>query len=753
MLALLGGLAVTAQAQVVIGSWQGSSAEGWTDQSSVSITAPANMPSRYEFMSGVAAGYAQSLSIHEDGYGNDRLMINLTSIAGGLAAWTNNNFLNFTMSCAPGTAGGYQQLVAVQYNSDVSGWHQITGGWTAAGFSETGDTGADSGGQPIYYFWSGSAARSQVVTWNYSSIKASIGNSPAYLQITLVFQTDGTQTNIFMNNVNLSGAEVPTIWVDQFNPTNAYATGANDYDIGQNITNVYNLWTGYGGNTAVDPTNITWDATQDGNTNASSGSLKIVANFGGDYGVNQMVLWDRGPNNTFSLNPPITNGLSLLTFEYDIKYDPSSPTAVSGTITNYGFYEWGVVPSYAVNDLETFRYNVTNTSWVHRVVTLNPGTDSDLLNITGMFFKQYSGYDTGLNGQTTLWLDNLKFTYTNVAPVPPLPILDILTPMPAMRIFAGDSGNIYSREMLATSDSDKSWIGGAYPAKYSFTILNYPSPANINQTHIFLLPLNAMLTPDTYKYVNAVDYSYASNAVWLSVGPGPSGGTALVSVLWKTNKPSANPDHTALTFTNVGVVGTWTLEFDTDSTGKVIGPGPSTNAFTIADPNIDADFGNPLIAYFGLQPNGTAGEGQYEDWASISITGVNGASLTEDFTTEPTRNPSGNWTEIEIANSIVVITPSDVPSYWVNWTLPAANFDIGAKTNLLTQSQWISPAYYSGYSDNAAPYGAATQYGAKMWVLLPPDDQPTANGVPGGARVPDAFFVASTNVTYPPWSP
>ena len=59
-------------------------------------------------------------------------------------------------------------------------------------------------------------------------------------------------------------------------------------------------WTGYGGNTAVDPTNILWDSTQDANGNTNSGALKIVANW---TPGNQYVLWDRGPNNTFALNP------------------------------------------------------------------------------------------------------------------------------------------------------------------------------------------------------------------------------------------------------------------------------------------------------------------------------------------------------------------------------------------------------------------------------------------------------------------
>ena len=68
LLALLGGLAFAAQAQTVIGSWQGTSAEGWVNDSGVSITNAAVYPGKYEFMSGVVSGYAQSLSLHDTGW-------------------------------------------------------------------------------------------------------------------------------------------------------------------------------------------------------------------------------------------------------------------------------------------------------------------------------------------------------------------------------------------------------------------------------------------------------------------------------------------------------------------------------------------------------------------------------------------------------------------------------------------------------------------------------------------------------------
>src|ERR1039457_3907181 len=158
ILALLGGLALAAQAQTVIGSWLSApippstaNDEGWQRGQSGfgpngSIFASSNMPAFFELKAGVAAGYAQSLDIHETGYGTVRLYISLS--AAQIAAFTNNSQLNFTLSVQPGDAGtpnGYIQLIDFQYNSDPSGWHNGAPA-TANGWSETGDTANNSSG-------------------------------------------------------------------------------------------------------------------------------------------------------------------------------------------------------------------------------------------------------------------------------------------------------------------------------------------------------------------------------------------------------------------------------------------------------------------------------------------------------------------------------------------------------------------------------------------------------------------------------
>ena len=207
--------------------------------------------------------------------------------------------------------------------------------------------------------------------------------------------------------------------------------------------------------------------------------------------------------------------------------------------------------------------------------------------------------------------------------------------------------------------------------------------------------MNAITSGNTPWSYNGVDFSFASNAVWLSLNPGPSQGTVIANVLWKTNHAGINPDQTALTFTNTGVLGTWALQFNSANAGAVIAPDGTPHAFTIADPNISTDFANPMVSYFGLQPNSTTGEGQYEDWGSISVSNVADGNITEDFTKEgsdfsgsPLTSPSGFFrSDISVVPAGVVIMRTNIDLFWVNWTLPAINFNIGTSTNVLS-SEW-----------------------------------------------------------------
>jgi len=747
----------TASAQFVLGSWQDSSDDGWIHVSGGganlgSIYASSNDPAYFEQVAGVVTGYPYSLDVKETGYGNVRAQINIASVTGGLAAWNANSNFNFTFSCGPdtGAGAGYMQLVQFQYNSSGSGFNNISSGWAANGFSETGSSGNDSSGQPIYYFSAGSTPRSQVVTWNYSSVKSAIGTNPSYLQITFVFQTGGgAPTNVYLNNVTLSGAPAPagpvsTFVVDDFstngvsnvNPTNYdYYNSSQNYAAGQ-ITNVWWNWFGSAFVSAA------WDGTTDVSNNPASGALEVNLNWANG---NQFVLWDQGAaNDYYALN---ISALTYTNFQCDVKFAPGSASD-SGTFGTpmYGHLEFGDrTASYGQDYFGSVDITTNMTGWVHVSIPLNAVTDTNLLNIQGLLIHIYSPYyGLNLTNTSTFWVDNIKFVGPGTYVAPAAPVLSLQKANPGLRIFAGSTAAVYDREELATTDNNQSWVGTAAttPVSYSFTLQDY-NPS-IAQVHLFVVPAN---TSGQANMGNAgtvdeyIEYQ-ASNTLWMVIKPYTnSPGSVTASVQYKTGLPNANPNVTALMITNSGAVGTWTLTFTSDSGGTLTAPGAAPAPFTISDPTVSADFANPAVAYFGIQPNTGAGEGQYIDYASMSITGLT-VSESENFANESTFNAGSQWANNSAKASSIELVTTNTP-YWASWTLPAVGYDLGTAETVTgatnTPYPYMLPEYFNTYSDGKTIPGGAIQ-GSKNWVLIPATCLPTADGSQMGVPAKTAFF-------------
>jgi len=524
--------------------------------------------------------------------------------------------------------------------------------------------------------------------------------------------------------------------VSPSNPVNDdYYSSAQVYSTGQ-ITNVWGNWFGGAFQSAV------WDATTDVSNNPASGSLKINLNWSNG---SQFVLWDQGSGNDyFALNIDAT---TYTNFECDVKFAPGSAsdtgngTGPGGNTTGiFGHLRFGDRTSgYGQDWFGSVDVLATNTGWVHVSVPLNALTDQNLTNIQGFLIGIDSGYySLNLTGNSTFWVDNIKFVGASTPVTNPPPVLAIQKAVPGLRLFAGSAVDTYDREELATADQNQSWVGGTYPVTYSFTLLDYP--ANIGQTHIMLIPANS--AGNSLYNDQFIDYQ-ASNELWMIVGPG--GGGVIASVQWKTNLPNNNPSHTELTITNATAVGTWTLTFNSATSGTLTAPGASPKAFTITDPNVVSDFGNPLVAYFGLQPNSTAGEGEYEDWAAISVSGVAGTQESDNFTTDPTFDPNGYWSNNSSSAASVQLVTANTP-YWVNWTLPAGGYALGTAMmlpgNTNTSDPWMLPEYYNGYG--GAPTGddlpGLANQGLKTWVLIPNSCLPTVDGSQFGVPAPNAFF-------------
>jgi hypothetical protein len=670
-------------------------------------------------------------------------------LGGGNGLWFNTSALPgqsqilFSLTTGPNTDD--QIVLGTNHTYAIELWDPTTGsgsGTTAGTFTWNRFSGADPGGQAM-----GSHDSSLGVARLTITSLGLAGGAPRTFCLALYGSPTSAKpsanTNI-LNNVGMTN-----FIIDAFNPTNTNPTiryiGTNTYNLGQ-LNNVWTNWPGYG-----NPASVTWDSTQDAYGSANSGSMEITANFSSG---GQFMVFD-GFNGIAPALSCWTNGIT--SFQCDVKFANTSPTTINSSlnVTNYGHLVFGMAVGSTADPFGSIEIPVGTTNWQHVNITLSMNTDPNLLTISDVYFNIDGGWygSTPLNGTTTLWVDNVKFVGPTNYVTPGSPVLSILKATPGLRMFAGSPG-VNDRVELATVDANQSWVAATSgsPVSYSFSLLSYP--ANINQTMIFLVPENSIPPtgngPGNSGSVNMYVEYQASNAVWLDLQPF-SGGLVTATVEWKTNLPNANPNHTMVLLTN-SALSTWTLKFTSANGGMVTAVTPTNSisaSFTIADPNAATDFANPLVAYFGLQPNGSTGIGQYEDWASISVTNVAGVNENDDFTTDTSLKSmwainvnSSTWT------TCVQLVTTNTP-YWINWTIPTLPCALGVATDLLapnsntsnnTPNGWMLPEYYNYYNDGNNPPNQANQGPNKAWVLMPLDCLPTLNGQPGGVISPTAFF-------------
>jgi hypothetical protein len=496
-----------------------------------------------------------------------------------------------------------------------------------------------------------------------------------------------------------------------------------------------------------------WDSTQDSSNNPSSGALMVnLLCTGGD----QYVLWDgENPGYTADITTTFTN------LSFDIRYDISSAirtnTSAAGVdgsrgvgSLDFGDMRVGSSKNY---DQEWFYYfsipatnalDQPNTNWVHISIPLNKDTVLNNNPALTTFNDILFGIDGGnygnhvLVGNQIYWLDNIQFIGPKAGiPLPP-PVMGIKpVTEPALRLFGG-SGGQYSRSQLTTLDQNQSWIGvSSYPVSYSFTVLSVPTtPGNLDM-HIFFEPLTGFT--ETINNNHDMDY-HMPNLLWLRIQGGTGSDSCTADISWKTNSGYNNPSHKDLQITNPKAVGTWTITFNSASTGTLTAPGASPAPFTLSDPNIETDFANPMLLSFGNQCNGvSANQGVANDWAKISVSGVSGVNETNDFTKETSIDPLvWDISNSNTKSSVVLVTTND--HYWVTWSSPSTGYGLGVSSSLT--GTWQLPEYYNSYATgtNSVPYEALQ--GTLNWALIPANCLPTVDGLPhtGQALSKNAFF-------------
>jgi hypothetical protein len=394
--------------------------------------------------------------------------------------------------------------------------------------------------------------------------------------------------------------------------------------------------------------------------------------------------------------------------------------------------------SIPINQSNTIAFWPALTSISDVLIGMDAGAGGNVangLNYGGVPLSLANGEppvnNTNLNGTQIYWVDNIEFIGPAGGIVHPPPVMSIEAAKPGLRAFIG-AASIYARSQLTSIDQNQSWVGAGttYPVTYSFTLLDFPDVSQV-QAHLELIPGPA------YTGNPGADYGN-TNCLWLQIlSDGAGGYTAVVA--WKTNSVNNNPNHTELSIARTNSpAGTWTLRFTSATAGTLSGPGASLLPFTITDPHVTANFGNPCVLVIGNQPNGvSAGEGLPSDYASITVTGVAGTHENDNFTTASSINPHWDLSNCDNTNTLALVT-TNYP-YWVKWTLPDTGFGL-AVSPTVSSGPWYLPEFYNGYFDVPTPMAL----GKLRWYLVPSDclPLPIVGGTPqiGQPHLPNAFF-------------
>jgi len=507
---------------------------------------------------------------------------------------------------------------------------------------------------------------------------------------------------------NLAQAQTTNFFVDRFDPS---GQGTNIYSSGM-ITNVWGNWFGSAWQSNV------WDSASDSSNNPASGSMKIVASFA--PGIDQFVVF-----NGFNGFVPGVNALQWTNLQCDVRFDPGSATSVNGGVTNFGHLEFGTgTPTFGQTyfggvDAVTSVY----TNWTHVSIPISAIINPDFTNIYTLIIHIYGPYYTpALAGNTTLWIDNIKFVgRTNLATTERPIVAPLQKATHALRFFAGDTSATYMRENIATAYDSMSWIDGGmfgFPFTYAITVANFPDKVYQGyEYHMFLVPLNYLRYG---AYDNSfVDYD-ATNLMSLRIVANTTNYVGILS--YKVNSPSGNANLPLATIGSTTVAGQWKVTFN-DNVSGTLTYGTNSASFTMPAPDA-ATFADPLVAYFGIQANNTNAYWQSTDISQITISNT---VIDDNFSSPVIFNlDTGNWTVVASIPSCIWEAMPGARS-WMNWTVPEDTYTPVVSTNLHAGSPgWLDPAVYNG---NIPVVSALI--GDQRWALI------LSNNVPAGKS---AFF-------------
>lgn len=455
-----------------------------------------------------------------------------------------------------------------------------------------------------------------------------------------------------------------------------------------------------------------WSTDVDQNTD--SGSLKVTARNNG-----------ASTNISFAIVRHFEPSLDISTFEkleFDVLFSPTSSRRRFG---NYGvmkvelLHPGGAVTLKALNEAG----GETNTSagvpgsegavedyknqwnWQKISSELTPEAQDILGAVTGIRITTSLNYEPLA---ADVYFDNFQFIATD-NPIatnsdPQLSItkanqgllltLDSATP--------GQPLGVAEYQNIRTLPGDYTWIDRATPENpvtYSFTIGAYPGKSNAGtsqfESHIFIVPQSDEHAPSHNPHITH------PHALRLTLNGDNS--SAWAHLAYKIDYPDGDGYWTADegiggqlgSVSRPSVLGTWSLQFTSNSAVRLIAPNGASQSWNInipdytgvegAPPTVEQAFAGPISVYFGSGVRDGQGlhhlEARDSSWfTEVSITGVP-SPVTETFSAAINENIWDLSASINPA-SIKQLAASPDSSFWLSWNRSATGYSLQESPNL-----------------------------------------------------------------------
>src|SRR5687768_11159201 len=420
-----------------------------------------------------------------------------------------------------------------------------------------------------------------------------------------------------------------------------------------------------------------WDATQDADGNANSGSMYVTV----DWPRSSDPTWNNSWNDVqIAFAAGSFESADYIDLEAFVKVDvANSSTARDGSYGVMGLYVNGGAGGW--QEVQGYATLAATNGWQRIKGSLSRVPNQTYDSVVLGFI---SNGGSSLTNTVNYWVDNIRLTappsvHTN------RPALTIAKAPPAgLTVMASAAGDAWQRQMIRTVNSNYSWHtanAASNTTTYSINIAAFPGAAQSGfEAMMYLIPVTGMSNPDG----GSVDWDSAHVAYFTITAN--ADGTGRGNFRYKVNSPGAETFKSWTDFNcAASPLGTWALSFSDNTNVTITAPDGTSTAFTIPEADA-AHFQGDLIAYFGVRPTDTGRIGQSATFSRIKITGASG-TIDDSFV----NLDSATWVRKASNGAGIFITPADA-EYWVSWTQPDGGFtNLYATDNLgKKMNEWLS---------------------------------------------------------------